>query len=618
MDENKQILLPSKKYYKADDEDVSIRMGLENTESLVRVGDRDIVLDIAEQFNTERQVSTKFKIYGKMRMVFRNMYSGSTTYTNLQRNLYLNGDGSEDIGQYPNKWKEGYMSYEEFAFLRNDVLRQSFTPQTGDTLSSFTTETELMGNSYTGHTLLTPITAPYQNWNIYLSYVYEQDSTFPMRYSFSGTTTGCGDGTTFCFKSSDGIPFRITDDGKYYTLTSPVEHGFSVGEYVLLSGGTCNYTGTTATNSLFQINAVGNQTFNSDKYSIQISKAQFKSTATINGQIFALGKRVLDKKDISGSTSIYYVHKHKTLTEEKDYILDYVGFEKPIWEEERKLLFENVDGTSDYLVTQNRMEAVLYDFKDTLDISGLTNNMGFTPTEVYVTTILRNGNGYFDYPPKVGYKFNFHDTWIDQHFSGTTSYEKSMTGNTQTFSPNSAVSGFPSFTGGTKLDKGTILTGAYVEYNPKEHKERIVSESFHKFTIKKTVFNHSQDQSVVGFSGATSANPFGVYYQPHHRIKLKQLSPYIEIANTNDIYNLPENCTYDEHDGVWRWRDVYDHGYVDPDGNGTNFPFVNGQHYVMNEINFYLRNEKYYTNKKDGIIDFNDIINNKNKNVTNC
>ena len=85
MDENKQILLPSKKYYKADDEDVSIRMGLENTESLVRVGDRDIVLDIAEQFNTERQVSTKYKIYGKMRMVFRNMYSGSTTYTNLIR-----------------------------------------------------------------------------------------------------------------------------------------------------------------------------------------------------------------------------------------------------------------------------------------------------------------------------------------------------------------------------------------------------------------------------------------------------------------------------------------------------------------------------------------------------
>ena len=57
---------------------------------------------------------------------------------------------------------------------------------------------------------------------------------------------------------------------------------------------------------------------------------------------------------------------------------------------------------------------------------------------------------------------------------------------------------------------------------------------------------------------------------------------------------------------------MYDHGYIDSDGNGTNFPFVNNTHYVNTLINFYLRNELFYTNKQDGITNFN------NKKVINC
>ena len=93
---------------------------------------------------------------------------------------------------------------------------------------------------------------------------------------------------------------------------------------------------------------------------------------------------------------------------------------------------------------------------------------------------------------------------------------------------------------------------------------------------------------------------------------MRELSPYVETATTNDIFNLPENCTYDATEKVWRWRDLYDHGYIDSEGNGTNFPFVNNTHYVNTLINFYLRNELFYTNKQDGLTNFN------NKKVINC
>ena len=586
--EKKQIILPSKKFAKADDQELELKLNLDNSDTLMRIGDRDIILDIDELYNKERNESINYKIYGKLKMVFRNLYSGSTPYSYLKQRLYLTGDGSNI---QDNTVFDGYLPYDEFAFLRRDVYREVNLPVTGNTLGTFTPNIVKSGS--TEHTTVTPISAPYQNWNLYLSYVYSGDSEFKMDYTLTG-------GTKVSFTAKDGIPFRVVDYNTYYELTSPVEHGMSEGEHIVLSGGTL--TGlSNPTGSTFYINSVGNETFDSKKYVINIIKSQIKTGTTLS--IIMLGKRCKDFTNIVASTSQYYVHKHKTLTDTGGYIMDSLGFETPVWEDEKKILFENSIGTNDVIVERNRMESVLYDFKEPLKLSGLTNNLGFSPTNVYVTAIFRNGNGYFNYPPKVGYKFNFHDTWIDEHFSGTTSNEIGL-----------ASSGFTksgiAFLSGQTLSIGSVLNGAFVEYNPKEMTERIVSESFHKITNPTAIFNHGQTS---GSTYASATNLEGLIYQPHYRIKLRELSPYTETANTNDIFNLPENAKYDPYDKVWRWRDIYDHGYVDSDGYGTDFPFMNGNHYVKANINFYLRNERYYKNKSNGIMSFMDV-NNKNNN----
>ena len=589
--EKKQIILPSKKFAKADDQELELKLNLDNSDTLMRIGERDIILDIDEQYYKERNESINYKIYGKLKMVFRNLYSGSTgSYEPLTKSLYLNGDGSDNNF-------DGFLPYDEFAFLRRDVYREVNLPVTGNTLGTFTPNIVKSGS--TAHTTITPISAPYQNWNLYLSYVYSGDSNFNMVYTLTGVTGS----TKVSFTAKDGIPFRVVNYNTYYELTSPVEHGMNEGEHVVLSGGTL--TGlSNPTGSTFYINSVGNETFDSGKYVINILKSQIKTGTTLN--TIMLGKRCKDFTNIVPSTSKYYVHKHKTLTDTGGYIMDSLGFESPIFEDEKKLLFENSAAINDVVVERNRMESVLYDFKEPFKLSGLTSNLGFTPTNVFVTTIFRNGNGYFNYPPKVGYKFNFHDTWIDEHFSGTTSNEIGITGTTIF---TGATTGF-TFTGGTALPIGSILNGAFVEYNPKEMTERIVSESFHKITNPITIFNHGQ---TTGSTYASSTNLEGLIYQPHYRIKLRELSPYTETANTNDIFNLPENAKYDPYDKVWRWRDIYDHGYVDSDGFGTDFPFMNGNHYVKADINFYLRNERYYKNKSNGITSFMDV-NNKNSN----
>lgn len=590
--ENKRILLPTKRYFKADEQDIDLRLDLEKEEVLLREGDMDISLNLSDLFEQERNNCYNYKVYGKIKIIFRNLYSGETQYYPLVRNLYLNGDGSDY------DYTHGYIPYNEFAFLRNDVLREVNNPVSGNTLGTFTPDIQLSG--YTGHTVITPITAPYQNWNLYLSYIYSGDPNFKMNYTLSG-------GTNYSFTAQDGIPFRVTTGSTYYTLTSPIEHGISSGEYLIISGGSFNDS-VPISGKTFYIDTVGNETYNSEKYVIIIQNSQFPSGTTLSSVIF--GKRCLDINDISGTTSQYYVHKHKTLTGINDMLMDKVGFESPIFRDEKKLLFQNVDGTYDFLVEKNRMESVLFDFTTPFTLTGITNNLGYTPTEIYVTSVFRNGNGFFNYPPKVGYKFNFHDTYIDQQFSGNTSLETSISG--VTFTGNTPSASGYTFISGETLPIGTLLTGAFVEYNVNELKERIISESFHQISNPPNIFYYGQTGDTSGFSGATPDNMFGLIYQPHYRVKLRQQSPYIETSDTNQIYGLPENSKYFVNEGIWKWRDLYDHGYVDIDGNGTDFPFLNNCHAVKVDLNFYLRNEQYYINKKDGINNFNNNNNNNN------
>jgi hypothetical protein len=597
----KQIILPTKRFFKSDEEDLNIRINLDETETLLRQGDRDIVLDIAQLFDDERNESNNYKIHGKIKMVFRNLYSGTTEYEPLKRNLFLNGDGIETDTLYP-----GFIPYNEFAFLRNDVLREVNVVQSGSTLDTFIQDIQLTGETYTGHTTITTMDAPYKNWNIYLSYAHGQDSDHPMTYTLTGGTSGL----TYNFTAKDGIPFRVQDNGTFYVLTSPVEHGMSQGEHITLSttgntfysltevGATTNVSDRT-----FSIESVGNEVYNSEKYVVNILKSDFVSGTTLGNVIF--GKRCLDKKNISNTTSEYYVHKLKTLTSVDKYIIDKIGFERSIWEEEKKLIFQTSAGDEDYLVELNRMESLIYDFIEPFTLTGITNNLGYTPVELYVSVIFRNGNGYFEYPPKVGYKFNFHNNWVDNHFVGDGSIETGIT--STTFTSNN---GTPGFERGNELNVGTILTGDFIEFNRQELKERTISPAFHKFNISSDIFDHNQNTSLI-YAGQS---PVGLYYQPFYKVTLRQLSPYIETSNTDDIYNIPENSRYFEDEGLWKWRDVYDMGYIDIDGYGVNYPFINNIHYIKNDINFYLRNEERYTNKQDGLSGFD----NNGINLTDC
>jgi len=571
--EKREIILPSKKFFGAINEDLNLKINLDETKNLLREGERTTILDTSVLFSKERNESTYYKIYGKLKMIFRNIYSGSTSYQPLKNNFYYTTNDGVNFN--------GYMPYNEFAFIRNDVKRQVNNSVSTSVLSAFTQNIIVKGQ--TDHIEITQSGTPYHNWNICLSYVYSGDTNHPMKYTTSGNTV-------YNFTAKDGIPFRVNETKNTYIFTSDVYHGISEGEFIVISGGTLD-SSVPLSGRTFSVISVGNELFNSENYVIEIKKSEIPIGTTLSSVI--LGKRCINKNKLNETLSEYYVHKHKVLTNGDGFILDNIGFESSIWEDEKKLIFKTSGGESNKITYKNRMECLVYDFKTPFSLTNLTNNLGFLPTDVYVSIIFKNKNGYFDYPYKVGYKFNFHDTWVDQHFSGNTSIEN-------TISYGSFTKSGTTFISGSTIQTGTTLIGAFIEYNKSELKERVISEAFHKITSPLEIFDHNQDDT-SSYSGVSINNKVGLYYQPHYRVKLRELSPYIETSITNEIYGLPQNAKYFENEGLWKWRDIYDHGFIDSEGFGTNFPFINNIHYIKNDINFYLRNEEQYKNKQNSI-----------------
>ncbi len=76
MENKKEILLPSKRYKKAEEQDLNLNIGLETSQTLLRIGDKDIILDIDKLYDKERNESNKYKAWANQ---FRKKQRGHAT-----------------------------------------------------------------------------------------------------------------------------------------------------------------------------------------------------------------------------------------------------------------------------------------------------------------------------------------------------------------------------------------------------------------------------------------------------------------------------------------------------------------------------------------------------------
>ena len=551
---NKYTLIPSGLRYKGApsiDEELSIT--LQQQDQQITEYDRTQTINLAQVYEDERQTCTVFRPTFKITYLYDNVYDGVTTYQPFEYNLYYTDPSrSKQSGI----WK-GFPQYYEFDFYRPNVNDSHF--------------------SYKSKSAYT------YNWMYYLTYPFKNDYDKELTYYSS-------DDNNITWVASQGIPFtiqRTTQNGHgLISFICIAPHGLTPGEYVELSL-------TYRDSNIFQVYSLGNGKFESDVHVFNVFNIGYTGS-TFNNGVEGTFKRVINPDNLEETKSKYYIKQYKFLTNIEDLAMTKAGFEKNVFNEDKKIEYSSItpnlvtrisqkNSSNTYDVTTN------YD----LDLANLLDNQKRPINEISLTIINKGYSGYFNQPLnrigiKQGWEFNLTKTtnpWWDL--------------NNETSNSNVLTSAYTQTNGSTKtffynldLKKDDVMDGDFCEWNDYEQIERVVSPYYHKIKFNQNVFQSTPDYTT---------NPPGYYYTPHNSMTLKVFSDYVETGELETIDATPSWAFYSTADEQFRWRDLYTYGYIDNLGRGVDYPFMNTAQYPYTSVVFRLIPEGInYNDNLDG------------------
>lgn len=551
-----RIVLGSKQFAGNTDKDIWIQPPLIGDRRTMVEGDRSLTLNLTQQFETERQESTTFRVAGKLTNIFNNSITGKTIYTPYKNILYYTNEIANAIlntPPNPNVPWEGYPQYEEFTFVRYSAV--------------------------TGHRSFVPKSASSYNWMLNLTYPFSSDTNQPMTYTNEKFNTSIN------FNSSDGIPFAFDigelNGKKIVNFYCGTKHNLKVGDWVELTIPSLPF-GLNGKKT-FQVFSLGDNDYKSEEKVFSIINLKFPPNQLISGTV-GTAKRINNILNSGETKSIYYVRLHKVLATHSDFNITQAGFENNPFTIKSKLEYSALTPNQTQRVSVKQGGRTFsFTLNKDVSINGLKDNNGKPITELFLSILERGYMGWFNPPAlnsvgqqtaiDIGWGFNFLensvDTWwnhssvINKDNIPVSSYEQPQ-GSGQMFYYNDFLS------------EGSVIKGDFCEYNYAEQKEYVLSSCYHKYSFNSLYFF---DNSPVNF-------PSGYAYEPHHSIPIRVFSDYLEFGSPTNTDGIPSYAWFSEYENTFIWRDLYSYGFIDSDGIGIDFPFVNGSHYPFKQVLF--------------------------------
>ena len=553
-----RIVRGENRFAGASNTDTQINVDLQSQRKNLIEGDRSVIVNIEERFNIERQRSSKFRIAGKITNIFDNTISGITSYQPFRNSLfYVDALNTVTNGSL---WK-GYPQYDEFSFYRTRGID--------------------------GHVNFVNKSASTYNWMSYVSYANSKKENQYLKHTVnfeSGTSVNN-------FVVTDGVPYYILNKqnkGKnLITFYCGFKHNLKLGDWI--------YTKNEIDGKrYFEVYSLGDESYGNEDTVFSIFNYGFEDPLFGN---YATGnfRRVGDINNKIETTSEYYVRTHKILTEISNSDLTKLGFERNPFPIKKQLEYSaltpnNVQRTS----VKDGTLTVGFSFDEDINISGLTDNLERPITELFVTILNKGYMGWFNNPYingnttgiQVGWDLNFKDKEIDDWWRIDNL-------NNRDNIPNSYYDlNGERFHYNSNLSKGDEIMGGVCEFNPYEQIETVLSEINHKISYNPQIFDNPSDNLL----------PDGYTYRPHYSVPLRVYSDYIETGDRETVDLVPDYAFFSKYENQWRWRDIYQYGFIDSNGNGLNNPFINGCHYPFKEIIFLLTPMKRNINLLNNII----------------
>jgi hypothetical protein len=535
---NKKIVLPELRFKGSEETDMTLKVELAQDSRHVVEGDRTVILSQSEQYDRERQKSEKYRITTIIRTIWKNLTDVSTDNVEILQEMFFNNDKisgliNDTSANTPSDLLRtqmvGKISSDEIDFIRRDY-NGSNDPNTY--------------SWYNGGNGFGSVFSDRINWNLFITYPSE-------KYVSEGdieVNLQEGQGAVQ-FNLNNGLPFKSKDNGSYFELYCPFEHGLTIDDFVEIEG------------EVYSVDIIGNTKYQSEKRYFGIYKGQLADGLVLDEGEF---KRVVEKNNKEESTSEYYVVKHKIIKTHGDFELQKNAFESSIFEDERVIQKFGVDkdtGNPEFeengkVVTQEHGSTYMSILKDEVDVEGLTDHLERPLTKLYVSKIHTNSMSFFS-RQQYGYEPQF----------GLGNEEDLLNDESYLYDGNDKVV--------KNLNVGDYILGGIYEYNPYTMLERKVADRYLRLKYNDEYFTIDEGPNYR--------------YTPHFEYEIRVYSDYIEESETSDIYNLPSYAKYFEKENVWKWRDIWSKGYVNPNGLGVDYPFINGCHYINNIENFYIK-----------------------------
>lgn len=592
-EKNIRIVRGVSRYASSQNKDVSITPLITSDRRTLIQGERNRSLNLVDQFNDERGYCSTYRLYGKIDVLYHNIISGETFFNdnNYVQNMYFMPDyigckNTPCIGTPPSM---------VFDFIPRKRYGLGIT--TGD---------------------FTELGAYQDNWVTYISYVVSANTGQSMTY-YSDYTGSSG----MNFIAADGIPFQLevisgeTPDSQLVArLTCPVPHNIQPGEHIQLQptptpigGGNIissldiEYTyggvppGTSKQEDIFKVDFFGNGLVNSEEYVININLVG--QAMNVNGtDDVGTFKRILNLENSGETTSQYYVHEHELITNSNEYTLDNAGFEEGIYKKRGRVFHaRKTPNNKTKTVIREDFRSYLWNCNVDINREKYYDNLNRPVSDFYLTIFTTNRNLIWDWttapnlsPAGYGWDWNFRHTGDIDPFIDNATNPTRITQNGQ-FGINLPV-------------KGDIFRGAFVEYNPYELKEYVISELGHALKFNTDVMVE------VGTSAATTIHS-KYKYQPHHRIPVRKFSDTIDYSEYFE--QSPQYAKYLQSEATHRWRPILPIGIFEELGDfkklGVSYPFLNDAHYPYRNIEFTIEPLLFgYSSKTITIInEFGDV-----------
>jgi len=540
------VILPTKRFVNAEEADLTFRIELKSEQKVLNQTDRSVNLNLSEQFNKERQISNRFRLTGSVKSLWSNTSEvtlnpggvGLPSSVDIMAEMFLNSNNIEDfinassantLNDMTIDQVSGWISSDEMDFIRNDY-EGSIDPNV----------LHLQNNSFPK---VTTLNAHRINWELCVTYTSDKITTKVLR-AFDGYQKNILGGNIINFNIQDGLPYHMVDTGLYYEFYCPFGHNLNENQSVYISGNTYN------------IDLIGNGFEGFDNKIFYIIKSEVQNVINQNGTF---------KRVVNNTISEYYIRKHKVLKTFDDLDIQPNGFSSSIFEDEQKIpkytpIIDNgsfdLDFNQSKVVTRENGRSYMFILGDYVDVTNMLDHNDNPITELYFTVNFKNKMQFFgkqttSFEPNTGY--GEEDNTFDD---AEDLYDNITDINTKDFNYEDEID------------------GDLCEYNDDELIEYVIQKR-----INRLVYNSDMFQ--------TSTN--GYYYNVHYPYTLQVYSPYIEEGNRDEIYNIPRNAKFDQRTQKWRWRDIYDKGFIDSDGNGVDHPYRNGSHYLHKEIFFYIK-----------------------------